>query len=94
MNKSGLIDELAKRTQITNKRADLIVNILFQSMKEALSKEERIEIRGFGSFSVKTYKPYQGRNPRTGAEIEVRSKLLPYFKVGKELKKRVDETES
>jgi integration host factor subunit beta len=93
MNKSELIEELSERAQpkLTKKRAEAVVNLIFQEMSEALTKEERIEIRGFGSFQVKSYAAYTGRNPRTGEEIEVSAKKLPFFKVGKELKAMVDE---
>ena len=63
-------------------------------MTDALAKEERIEIRGFASWYVKKYKAYPGRNPRTGEVIDVRPKRLPFFKVGKELKERVDKSET
>ena len=66
MTKSELIDAVARRTQITKSRAELVVNCVFDSMTEALERGEGIEIRGFGSFTVREYKPYNGRNPRTG----------------------------
>jgi integration host factor subunit beta len=96
MNKSELIEELSERAhpKLTKKRAEAVVNLIFQSMSDALTREERIEIRGFGSFQVKSYAAYTGRNPRTGEEIEVSSKKLPFFKVGKELKAMVDEKAS
>jgi integration host factor subunit beta len=59
-------------------------------MADSLAKGDRVEIRGFGSFKVKSYNSYQGRNPKTGEIIKVREKKLPYFKVGKEMKERVD----
>ena len=90
MNKSELIEALAKRANITQKRADDVVNILFEEMTRALIENDRIEIRGFGSFVVRYYDPYTGRNPRTGEKIDVPSKNLPFFKVGKELKERID----
>ena len=67
-----------------------IVSIVFEDMEEALIKGERVEIRGFGSFKIKQYEGYQGRNPKTGEIINVTPKKLPFFKVGKELKDRVD----
>ncbi len=90
MNKSELIDILAEQAKITRKRAETVVNLIFDSMTETLVKGERIEIRGFGSFTAKNYDSYTGRNPRTGEAIEVAPKRLPFFKVGKELKERVD----
>ena len=91
MNKSELIDIIAERAKTTRKRAEAVVNLIFDSMTEALVKGDRIEIRGFGSFTTKNYGAYTGRNPRTGETINVPPKKLPFFKVGKELKERVDQ---
>lgn len=93
MNKSQLIEAIAKAEGFTIKKAETVVNTLFENMTEALVQNERIEIRGFGSFKVKSYEGYQGRNPKTGELIEVTEKKLPFFKVGKELKERVDRRE-
>lgn len=90
MNKSELIEAVAERTKITKKRAEEVVNLIFDSMIEAMAKGDRIEIRGLGSFIVKEYGAYTGRNPRTGESIQVQPKKLPFFKVGKELRERVD----
>jgi integration host factor subunit beta len=90
MNKSELVEKLAERAKITKKRAELVVNLVFDQMAQALKRGERIEIRGFGSFTSKAYEAYTGRNPRTGETIHVPAKRLPFFKVGKELKERVD----
>jgi integration host factor subunit beta len=91
MTKSELIDALAaRRPDLTKARAELIVNCVFDAMSEALQRGEGIEIRGFGSFTVRPYKPYSGRNPRTGEPVEVPAKRLPFFKVGKELKELVN----
>ncbi len=90
MNKSQLIEALAKAENLTIKKAEMVVNTMFGSVEEALVKGDRVEIRGFGSFKVKDYDGYQGRNPKTGEIIEVGQKKLPFFKVGKELKERVD----
>ncbi|MEL7368636.1 MAG: integration host factor subunit beta [Myxococcota bacterium] len=90
MNKSELVEKLAERAKITKKRAEQVVNLVFEQMTEALRRGERIEIRGFGSFTSKSYDAYTGRNPRTGETIHVPAKRLPFFKVGKELKERVD----
>jgi integration host factor subunit beta len=89
MNKSELIEQLAITKNISNKRAEEIVNLVFSSMSEALTEGDRIEIRGLGSFVVKDYGTYTGRNPKTGAPIMVNPKKLPFFKVGKELKERI-----
>jgi integration host factor subunit beta len=90
MNKSQLIERIAKEEGITIKNAANVVNVVFDSMADSLAKGDRVEIRGFGSFKVKSYNSYQGRNPKTGEIIQVREKKLPYFKVGKEMKERVD----
>ncbi|HKJ05142.1 MAG TPA: HU family DNA-binding protein [Geopsychrobacteraceae bacterium] len=90
MNKSELVEALSLKKNLTYKKSEQIVNLVFDSMAEALINEDRIEIRGFGSFMVKDYKAYMGRNPKTGEVIEVKPKKLPFFKVGKELRERVD----
>jgi integration host factor subunit beta len=90
MNKSELIEAVAAKAKITKKRAEDVVNLIFDSMVDAIVRGERIEIRGLGSFMVKEYGSYTGRNPRTGESIQVKPKRLPFFKVGKELKERVD----
>ncbi|MBI2083668.1 MAG: integration host factor subunit beta [Deltaproteobacteria bacterium] len=90
MNKSSLIEIVAEKTKIPRKRAEDVVNLIFDSMVEAMKKGHRIEIRGLGSFIVKDYQSYTGRNPRTGESIQVKPKKLPFFKVGKELRERVD----
>ncbi|MBQ6669437.1 MAG: integration host factor subunit beta, partial [Deltaproteobacteria bacterium] len=90
MNKSELIEALCLARNISYKQSTEIVNLIFDTMADALASGERIEIRGFGSFAVRDYKSYTGRNPRTGEQIEVAPKRLPFFKVGKELKEMVD----
>lgn len=90
MNKSGLIEELSKKENLTEKKAAEVVNLIFKGFTDELKNGGRIEIRGFGSFVVREYKGYTGRNPKTGKNIEVPPKRLPFFKVGKELKERVD----
>jgi integration host factor subunit beta len=90
MTKSDLIDVLCEMQKIPKGRAELLVQVIFESMEEALKRGERIEIRGFGSFELRSYKPYEGRNPRTGVRVSVQPKRLPFFKVGKELKERVN----
>lgn len=91
MNKSGLIEVLAEKAGVTKKQAEQIVNLIFDSMKDALVNGDRIEIRGFGSFTVKSYGAYTGRNPKTGERVSVPPKKLPSFKVGKELRENVNE---
>ncbi len=90
MNKSELVETLSIKNNLTYKKAEQIVNLIFDAMSQALIDNDRIEIRGFGSFMVKDYKAYMGRNPKTGEIIQVGEKKLPFFKVGKELRERVD----
>jgi integration host factor subunit beta len=90
MTKSDLIERLAERLKLPKGKAETIVNTIFESMESALARGERIEIRGLGSFEVRSYKAYEGRNPRTGDPVGVQPKRLPFFKVGKELKERVN----
>jgi integration host factor subunit beta len=90
MNKSGLIEALSKKEGLTEKKAIDVVNLIFKGFTDELKKTGRIEIRGLGSFVVRDYQAYTGRNPKTGKNIKVASKKLPFFKVGKELKERVD----
>ena len=90
MNKSELVETLSIKNNLTYKKSEQIVNLIFDTMSQALIDSDRIEIRGFGSFMVKNYKAYMGRNPKTGEIIQVKEKKLPFFKVGKELRERVD----
>ena len=90
MNKSQLVEALAKTENLTVKTAEEVVNTVFKEMENALIRGSRIEIRGLGSFKVKDYTSYNGRNPKTGKIIRVGSKKLPFFKVGRELKEMVD----
>lgn len=90
MTKSELIEEIARRAKITKSRAELVVNCIFDSMTESMARGDGIEIRGFGSFTVRQYRPYTGRNPRTSRPVEVGPKKLPFFKVGKDLKEIVN----
>lgn len=92
MTKSELIDLIANRGELTKARAEQVVNCIFDAMTEALAQGEGIEVRGFGSFSVRPYRPYNGRNPRTGEKVPVPAKKLPFFKVGKELKALVNDS--
>lgn len=91
MTKSELIDAVAQRTRMNKTRAEIVVNTIFDTMTEALCQGEGIEIRGLGSFTVRHYKAYDGRNPRTGQKVDVSEKRLPFFKVGLELKKLVND---
>ncbi len=86
MIKSELIQTVAKKADLSSSKAEIIVDVIFETMVSALKKDIRIEIRGFGSFANRYYDSYKGRNPRTGEVINVKKKRLPFFKVGKELK--------
>lgn len=86
MNKSELIKTLAESKDLHVDNASQIVNAFIDSIKESLLKGERVEIRGFGSFKIKGYQGYTGRNPKTGAVVSVEPKKLPFFRPGKELK--------
>ncbi len=90
MNKSELIELLATRSGMNVIQAEEVVNLIYRKMRDTMMSGGRIEIRGFGSFVVKEYQAYQGRNPKTGEKIAVPPKKLPFFKVGKELKERID----
>lgn len=90
MNKSDLIAALSEKEKLTEKNATEIVNLIFNGFSDTLIKGGRIEIRGLGSFCVRKYKSYTGRNPKTGEDIKVKPKRLPFFKVGRDLKERVD----
>jgi len=89
-SKSDLIAEVAARTKLPVMRVDLLVNQVFDHMVEVLQRGERIEIRGFGSFTIRLYSEYVGRNPRSGQTIHIKAKRLPFFKVGKELQERIN----
>ena len=90
MTRRELIAAVAAAEGISIKEAELAVRTVFGSVEQAMTKEQRVEIRGFGSFKVKSYRSYKGRNPKTGEIIKVKDKKLPFFKVGKELKERVN----
>ena len=90
MNKIGLIQTLKDSNNLSRSEAEKIVNLFFDKMADALAQGERVEIRGLCSFFVKKYKGYTGRNPKTGEKVKIKPKKLPFFKVGKELKERVD----
>ena len=91
MTKSDLIARLAERfPQLVAKDADFAVKMILDAMSEALAKGDRIEIRGFGSFSLNYRPPRVGRNPKSGDKVSVPEKWVPHFKAGKELRERVD----
>lgn len=86
MTKADLVDEVAAKVDLTKKEAEEIVNSVFDSIVQSLQSGEKIELRGFGSFRIRSRKPRIGRNPKTGEKVEVPPKQIPYFKPGKELK--------
>jgi integration host factor subunit beta len=90
MKKSDLIAVLAEKHILTGKQAAEIVDLMFKGFINEFKKGGRIEIRGFGAFTVRKYKAYKGRNPKNGEHVEVKPKRAPFFKVGRELKKMVD----
>ena len=90
MVKSDFIEMLAKKENLTDKLAADVVKLIFKWFVNELKKGCRIEVRGFGVFSVRKHDAYKGHNPKTGKIVEVKTKRLPFFKVGRELKKRVD----
>ena len=90
MNKSELINSLAVETNLPLEDAALVVNTFVDCMKKSRLANERVEIRGFGSFKVKQYEGYIGRNPKTGARVDVRPKCLPFFRTGREFKEFIN----
>ncbi|HVG23555.1 MAG TPA: integration host factor subunit beta [Thermoanaerobaculia bacterium] len=90
MTKAELVDEVARVVQLTKKQAETIVNIVFDSIVDSLRSGQKIELRGFGSFRLRSRKSRTGRNPKTGEKVEVPSKKIPYFKPGKELKELIN----
>jgi integration host factor subunit beta len=90
MTKSDLIEKLRTEVDLPVRKAEEAVNLIFGLITDSLANGERVEIRGFGSFKVKHYEGYRGRNPKTGEVLNVKPKKMPFFKCGKELKERVD----
>ena len=93
MTKSELIERIAARqVQLSAKDVELAVKTIIEHMSQTLATGERIEIRGFGSFSLHYREPRQGRNPKTGETVELSGKYVPHFKPGKEMRERVNES--
>lgn len=91
MNKSDLIEIVSgKLSGLAHRDVEIIINQIFDTMTSSLMKGDRIEIRGFGSFEIRVRKPRMGRNPKTGTNVDVAERRVPFFKVGKELKERVN----
>jgi integration host factor subunit beta len=91
MTKAELIDKIAeKKTGLTRKQVELVVNTVLDGIKDALSREDKVEIRGFGSFRIRHRRAKEGRNPKTGETVSVPPKKVPFFKAGKEMREKVD----
>ena len=90
MTKADLIAALASEMKFTSKESTAIINTILETMTDALCRNEPVEIRGFGTFTIREYASYEAQNPKTGERIQVKEKKLPFFKVGKDLKERVN----
>ncbi|TDI30166.1 MAG: integration host factor subunit beta [Acidobacteria bacterium] len=90
MTRAELVEHVTRASDLSKKHAEIVVNTVFESIIEALSCDEKIELRGFGSFRIRRRKARVGRNPKTGARVEVPAKRIPYFKPGKELKELIN----
>lgn len=92
MTKSELIEALSlKQAHLMQKDVELAVKLVLDHISQALARQERVEIRGFGSFSLNARAPRVGRNPKTGEPVEIPAKWVPHFKPGKEMRERVNE---
>lgn len=94
LTKADLIEEVLRVTELPRKESETIVETIFESIIESLQKGQKIEIRGFGSFRTRQRRGRMGRNPKTGAKVEVPAKKIPYFKPSKELKDFVNSPEA
>jgi len=90
MTKAELVEEVSKASELTKKHSEVIVNTVFHSIIDALKNGEKIELRGFGSFRIRQRGSRKGRNPKTGEQVDVPAKKIPYFKPGKELKELIN----
>lgn len=90
MTKAELVEKVADKIQLTKKQTEAVVNILLNSITEALSEGDKVELRGFGSFRIRNRNPREGRNPKTGDTVQIPAKRVPFFKAGKELREMVD----
>ena len=90
MTKAELVEEVARVSELTKKHSEVIVNTVFDSITQALQSDDKIELRGFGSFRIRQRRSRQGRNPKTGDKVDVPAKRIPYFKPGKELKELIN----
>ena len=90
MTKADIVERIAEKTGLNKKETFLVVDLMIEDIKKALSEGDKIELRGFGSFKVKKRNPRKARNPRTGETVSVPAKLVPFFKVSKALKEKVN----
>jgi len=90
MTKADLIEEVSTVSRLSKKSSEVVVNTFFASIVESLQRQEKIELRGFGSFKLRHRRARIGRNPKTGARVEVPAKVVPYFKPGKDLRELVN----
>ena len=91
MTRAGLIERISKERQMHRSRAELLVDTVFDCLEQSIRRGEKIELRGFGTFQIRSYRAYKGRNPRTGQLVAVKPKRLPHFKVSIELATRIDQ---
>src|SRR5438132_8229739 len=89
MTKAELVEKVADKIQLTKKQTEAVVNILLNCITEALSEEDKVELRGFGSFRIRNRNPREGCNPKTGGTVQIPAKRVPFFKAGKELRDMV-----
>ena len=90
MTKAELVEKVADKIQLTKKQTEAVIDILLNSITEALSEGDKVELRGFGSFRIRNRNPREGRNPKTGDTVQISAKRVPFFKAGKELREMVD----
>jgi integration host factor subunit beta len=90
MTKAELVEKVSGQINLTKKQTEIIVNTVFQSITESLSEGQKVELRGFGSFRIRERNARLGRNPKSGAQVNVPAKRVPFFKAGKELRELVD----
>ena len=90
MTKAELVEKVSGQINLTKKQTEVVVNTVFQSITDSLSEGRKVELRGFGSFRVRERNARVGRNPKSGAQVDVPAKRVPFFKAGKELRELVD----
>ena len=90
MTKAELVEKVSGQINLTKKQTEVVVNTVFQSITDALSEGRKVELRGFGSFRIRERNARIGRNPKSGAQVDVPAKRVPFFKAGKELRELVD----